>query len=241
LESGWHLSPETARDARRLLFLGGESLMHQDLILDSLQLVKNHGELAKLEVVICTNMTLSIRSEIVELLGSCQYVTFSCSIDGYGPLNDYIRSDSKWSDVLSTSAQMLALCRSNDHIKMHIHPVISIMNVNQLIDLFDWWDSLDMPTNTFGYIWCHSPRYYDANHLPAAYKRQLIGRYQSAMVDYPGYAGVLRSIIAQLSAADAGDAAYQLAHFKRITGILDDRRGLRLSDHNPDIAAVCGL
>ena len=96
LNSSWELTQTQAKNIKRLQFLGGEPLLHQDEIIRSLHCIKEHGDITNLIFFINSNITVSISNELLELMKMMKKVNIACSIDGVGTLNDYIRSDSTW-------------------------------------------------------------------------------------------------------------------------------------------------
>ncbi len=85
--------PDTVR---KIMFLGGEPLMttrHRKL----LSAVKNKHLVS---VSYNTNGTFLLDNETIELLDDFKRVDFIVSIDGFGALNDRVRSGSKWNDIV---------------------------------------------------------------------------------------------------------------------------------------------
>jgi sulfatase maturation enzyme AslB (radical SAM superfamily) len=110
----------------KVLFLGGEPLMtnrHKTFLLK----FKN---LSDLEVVYNTNGTFLLDEVTVELLKKCKTVNFIVSIDGFGKLNETVRSGSKWKDVIDFLNQLSLL-----GFNFTIHTVIHINNWQGLDDL----------------------------------------------------------------------------------------------------------
>ena len=85
--------PDTVR---KILFLGGEPLMttrHKKL----LKAVKTKHLVS---ITYNTNGTFLLDKETIELLDEFKRVDFIVSIDGFGALNDRVRSGSKWNDII---------------------------------------------------------------------------------------------------------------------------------------------
>jgi molybdenum cofactor biosynthesis enzyme MoaA len=89
----------------KILFLGGEPLMtkrHYKV----LEQVTNKTEVS---VIYNTNGTFMLDVETIKLLKQFKLVSFIVSIDGYGELNNKVRSGSKWENVLSFIQQVKKL------------------------------------------------------------------------------------------------------------------------------------
>jgi molybdenum cofactor biosynthesis enzyme MoaA len=98
----------------KILFLGGEPLM-----------TTRHVRLLKianrpnLDVTYNTNGTFLLDEETISLLNDCRLVKFILSIDGYGKLNEQVRSGSKWDDIVRFIDQI-----SDLGFELVIHTVI---------------------------------------------------------------------------------------------------------------------
>jgi MoaA/NifB/PqqE/SkfB family radical SAM enzyme len=98
----------------KIVFLGGEPLMTKRHI--KLLKIANRRELM---VTYNTNGTFMLDNETIDLLKQCRSVHFIVSVDGYGELNDKVRSGSNWSDVLKFIDQIIHL-----RFSITIHTVI---------------------------------------------------------------------------------------------------------------------
>jgi len=110
----------------KILFLGGEPLMtnrHYRL----LKLVVNPSVT---DVVYNTNGTFMLDIKTIELLKTFRSVEFIVSIDGFGELNEKVRSGSIWSDIIEFLTQLQL-----HNFKITIHTVIHKNNWHGLGDL----------------------------------------------------------------------------------------------------------
>jgi len=109
----------------KVLFLGGEPLMTTRHI--KLLKLANRKEL---EVTYNTNGTFLLDADTISLLNECKAVKFILSIDGYGKLNEQVRSGSHWEDVLKFISQI-----KNLGYNLTIHTVVHLNNWHGLKDL----------------------------------------------------------------------------------------------------------
>jgi len=112
----------------KVVFLGGEPLMtnrHR-------RFLESFDTLEYLEVEYFTNGMHKLREEDYQLLRQCKHVHFTVSIDGYGALNDQVRSGSVWSTVVDTLDQISSLFNYTIHTTVHKN------NWNGLPDLAKW-------------------------------------------------------------------------------------------------------
>ncbi len=110
----------------KLLFLGGEPLMTTRHI-KLLDLVEYKSQV---EVTYNTNGTFLFSDDAVSLLQQFKQVNVILSIDGYGDLNERVRSGSSWKDILAFIKQVRSLGYT-----LEIHTVIHINNWHGLKQL----------------------------------------------------------------------------------------------------------
>lgn len=145
----------------RVSFLGGEPLMtnrHRTF----LKTIKN---LENLEVLYYTNGMHSLQNEDYDILKKCKTVSFIVSIDGYGPLNEKVRSNSSWRKVIQTTKEISA------HFDTVVHTTIHANNWHGLVDLLNWTtdNKYNWSTNILTY-----PRHLDIINLSKNNKADLI-------------------------------------------------------------------
>lgn len=109
----------------KILFLGGEPLMTTRHI--RLLKIANRSQL---DVTYNTNGTFLLDKETIDLLNDCKHVKFILSIDGYGLLNEQVRSGSKWEDILKFIEQI-----KNLNFELVIHTVVHLNNWQGLAEL----------------------------------------------------------------------------------------------------------
>lgn len=120
----------------RVLFLGGEPLMttrHAKFLsaLPNKKLV---------DVIYNTNGTFFLSLETQTLLRQFKSVKFILSIDGFGLLNDKVRSGSHWNDIVDFIHQVKRL-----PFELVIHSVIHINNWHGLADLEKFIKQINLP------------------------------------------------------------------------------------------------
>ena len=82
-----------------------------------------------------TNMTL-LPKDVAELWPLFKSVTLRCSIDGYGPLNEYIRRPSKWRDIDRHLHTLDAHFRDWNLRRVTINTTVQVYNVLDLDKLY---------------------------------------------------------------------------------------------------------
>jgi sulfatase maturation enzyme AslB (radical SAM superfamily) len=109
----------------KILFLGGEPLMTTR----HLRMLKIANR-PDLDVTYNTNGTFLLDKETILLLNECKHVKFILSIDGYGKLNEEVRSGSKWDDIIKFIDQV-----SDLGYELVIHTVIHQNNWHGIPEL----------------------------------------------------------------------------------------------------------
>jgi sulfatase maturation enzyme AslB (radical SAM superfamily) len=129
---------ELPSTVNKVLFLGGEPLMTTRHI--RLLKLANRSEL---DVTYNTNGTFLLDNETIKLLDQCKHVKFILSLDGYGELNEKVRSGSKWNDILKFIDQINKLGYS-----LTVHTVIHKNNWHGLGELADFIKQLGLNWTT---------------------------------------------------------------------------------------------
>lgn len=99
----------------KVVFLGGEPLMtnrHR-------RFLESFDTLEHLEVEYFTNGMHKLLEEDYKLLSKCKRVHFTVSIDGYGSLNEKVRSGSAWSRVVKTLDEIADTFDYTIHTTLH--------------------------------------------------------------------------------------------------------------------------
>jgi sulfatase maturation enzyme AslB (radical SAM superfamily) len=120
----------------KILFLGGEPLMtsrHAKI----LNMVSNKPIVT---VTYNTNGTFLLDAETTELLSKFKTVNFILSVDGYGELNELVRSGSKWFQIEQFIDQIKSL-----GFNLSIHTVLHKNNWHGLKDLASFVNSSKLP------------------------------------------------------------------------------------------------
>jgi MoaA/NifB/PqqE/SkfB family radical SAM enzyme len=129
---------------KKILFLGGEPLMtkrHYKI----LQKIEDKSEVS---VTYNTNGTFQLDSETISLLKEFKQVHFIVSVDGYGKLNEKVRSGTVWGDVITFIQSIKRL-----KFSITLHTVVHLNNWHGLGELAEFTEylNLDWTTNVLTY------------------------------------------------------------------------------------------
>jgi len=159
-------------------FLGGEPTINEPHIFLLKRLI-DQGRAKNITLGYVTNLT-GVSDELLELWShfSTKYITIS--VDGVGPINEYIRYPFSWNKVISQLENLKAIAKQsgwqyNYHIGLS-HTLISL-NLLTLDSLIDWWET-QVETNSsmsenLPHIQCvNNPDYFDPIYMPDEMKEK---------------------------------------------------------------------
>ena len=135
----WHWMHINARELKDYHILGGEPF-YQDEIFENINFFKNN-QCPDLDIQIFTNLNVNtervrkILEEFRYLLNAnhIKSLRLMCSIDAWGPAEEYVRSGSK-NEIWKKNWDML--CNEFGlHFQIHIHSTLCNLNIKSSIDL----------------------------------------------------------------------------------------------------------
>ena len=235
LESNWSLSDDQVLTVSRLRFPGGEPMMHQDVIINEVSKIKDAGRLHLVDLHFTTNMTVKIEPELIALIIGARETSIGCSIDGVSDMNDYIRSNSHWCDVVENTNILNTIHKEHPHVVFGLNPVFNAFNVEEFDKLVDWgqqFNSWIIPSLQ------HKPMMQDARNLPDDYKADVIERYEICKHEYPLYIDKFNSIISHLKNERTMEYTMWKRYLRRHNKFLDKRRHTTLATVNPRLASI---
>jgi 4Fe-4S single cluster domain len=246
ISADWDISDEQLAYTKWLRFQGGEPLLHQDEFILLLTRMQKAGTLENLHFEITTNASLHIKTELIELLKNCKEVHISASIDGYASTNEYVRSDSKWTETVEVLDNFVNLITTNTNFSLYLIYTVSMLNVNLLEPYLNWIDSR-YPTAELKIIplFVQNPWWIDPLYLPHEFKNRTMENYSIILPTYPKHTECLLIIMKYLQekpfAMPWADAASVFDVFKKKMSFLDQRRDTILRDINPELADIVGM
>lgn len=169
--------PDTVKT---VLFLGGEPLMTTR----HLKLLTKVSNKSSTKVEYNTNGTFLLDDATINELKQFENVKITVSIDGYGELNDKVRSGSNWEDIIKFIDQVTGL-----NFELEINSVIHMNNWYGIKDLAEF-------NNSLGVTWhCRVltyPLHLDIKNLNESQKTELASLVNSVKI--PNSEKILRHI-----------------------------------------------
>lgn len=121
---------QNAQQIEFIEVLGGESLFNKNFF-DLLTFLVESDACRHMTLFVITNGTLFTK-KIQKLLSKFKKTVLTVSVDGIGPVNDYQRWPSRWSEI------SLNLSKINDVFDMSILPTVTAVNIIGLPRLVDF-------------------------------------------------------------------------------------------------------
>jgi sulfatase maturation enzyme AslB (radical SAM superfamily) len=134
-------------DLHWMYFTGGEPLINPEHW-TLLQEIIDSNRASNISLMYNTNLT-SIRYKdinVINLWSQFKSVEVRCSIDAIGQPVEYIRSGCKWDKIENNLQELLNSVRKSK-IKIILCPVLSILNIWFIAELFDYASKYNIPIN----------------------------------------------------------------------------------------------
>jgi len=224
----WQALTERLAGLKKIKFTGGEPLCNPHLV-RLLEYAVEHGFNRGRTIQIISNGTLL--GERIRGVAREFDLDLVVSLEGVGPVNDFIRYPSRWEDITRNLAAL-----RKDGVRFRINATCSLLNLLDLTDLIEFNHNIGGPRMTI--IPVQSPEILDPTIAPgclaAEAQRNLdLWRQNTAAPDAEFYCGRLGSILRS--------ARYNEGLFRRFAAYLRDvcqHRKLQLRDFLPGLNDV---
>jgi hypothetical protein len=152
-----------------LEFAGGEPFIIPEMV-EMLELCVESGRADQIALVYHSNITI-LPEKVTQLWPHFRSVLVICSVDGVGPLNDYIRRPSRWSDVDRNIHELDAHFEEWHLRQIQFNTTVQIYNVLNLADFFDYVENFKHvnPAPIFSLL--YQPNYLSIANLPPHIKQ----------------------------------------------------------------------
>jgi organic radical activating enzyme len=201
--------------AKHISFRGGESLLitrHFEILK---KLLENNNNNCGISFV--TNGSVKLNKYQKNIISKFKHVNFCFSIDGVGPVFEYLRFPLKWDDLLEN----IAYCRDNNIMASASYTLnnLNILYHDQTVDWFQK-NNLNFITNPV-----YNPDYFSPSSLPITVKKQIMSNSPSTTF-----------LLGQHSEVD--DARYETAQQEILRQ--DQMKNIRIQDYLPELAQLLG-
>ena len=128
-----------AMNPKHLKILGGEPLLDQKM----LKILESYKGKSKTNLLFTTNGSVSL-TEISERLGGFNEVNYSISLDGIGPVQDYIRKGSNWESI---DCNIKNYKKQYPNNQLSVGCVVQCLNIFHLDSLMDYCSENEIALN----------------------------------------------------------------------------------------------
>lgn len=197
-----------------IYFAGGEPLIMDE----HYKILEHLIEIGKTDIFIYYNTNLSKlvykNKDVVELWKYFKYIDVSASIDALGERAEYMRSGTKWSDII---ANINRIKTEVPHVEFNITPTVSIYNIMHITDfLAEFLDREYVTLETIGINVLLFPEYMRIEVLPDDLKEQA----RAKLLEFIDQYGTNTGINSLLACLDK-DRKELLPDFKKFNDKLD--------------------
>jgi len=233
----WDDFTDHCRDLEHLHFAGGEPLIIPE-VLKALEICVAEGVAGNIELTFNTNVT-KIPPRHRELWPKFRSVNLLCSIDAFGPLNDYIRYPAKWArlahnlDFIDQHHEELNLGRATLSVTVQIY---NIFHLHELIGYCQGRFRFIRAIPNLVHL--SIPDYFNIQHLPGELKQLAAERLNvlKTRLVMAGETDGLNQIDSVLAYLGMGEhSPYLMNEFKRVTAIFDRLRGESVTALVPEL------
>lgn len=139
----------------------------------------------------------NVTDRFLEYLPHFEFVLVNVSLDGFGALNEYIRTGSKWPKIDENFRRLLS---ARGNVQIGVTPVFQAYNVLDITRLLDYIDEMSAKFRrsiNVDFLYATSPDFLDARILPPALKALAIERLENYKTRSARYAkgGFLKNSI----------------------------------------------
>jgi organic radical activating enzyme len=226
---------------KTLYITGGEpTLIKKNFEL--LEKLIDEGYNKNITIYINSNMT-NDKTNFFDLLSQFKRVLFFASIDGYGKIQEYLRSPSYWDQISKNFKRLVD--RNSENISIRASPVIQSINLGNIVDLFEYCEEFNrqhgkLRVEIFMNI-LENPSYLNLVNLPLDYKIKCWNKIDEWVKTKCQYQGPLfHSQLETLKNKCFAEVDYQqqLDTFFEFNLLLDTHQKSSLEEVNPELYAL---
>ena len=168
-----------SKHVTNLVVIGGEPTIIPEFY-ELLEHCENQNTLRDKKVVVTTNLT-NTNPKFTKWLPNMREFIIHASVDGIGERNEYIRHPSKWESIRRSLDFYIKIIRENKKGVISWNPAIQTLNIDQLVDMVNYFEQYDDVSN---YSWISnvkSPIICDYDHAPFEWKKNVADKIMSKL------------------------------------------------------------
>jgi hypothetical protein len=154
-----------------LNIIGGEPTVIKEFY-ELLEYCYDQKTLANKNILIHSNMT-NTNPKLTKWLGEIKRWSIAASIDGIDQRNRYIRYPADWSGIVKNLEFYKNIIKSHGNGSIAFGPAIQLLNIDQLVDLCEFFQNTHMESGIGFYSHVKYPIICDYDILPVEYKKEV--------------------------------------------------------------------
>lgn len=224
----WDQVIELIPSLKKVYMTGGEPT----LIKNNFKFMEECISRGRKDIVLFFNLNCTnINKRFLDLISQFDHVSINASVDGIGPVNEYIRYPSEWRQI-SENVEKLAMMKN---VRLGITPTVQIYNIFDLMSIMNWTNELNIKYDNsifIDFLINVHPHQLNISVLPSSikekYRLQLV-EYRDTILKYhvncqPMTINGLNGIIGLLEQEQPEDWQEQIKRFIQYTKVLDENR-----------------
>ena len=240
----WYKSPELWRNLfaqvaflERIHLAGGEPFLVRQTF-DLLRECVRQDRAQHIELSFNTNLT-KIPESFIELAPHFKKIRLMISLDGVGPVNDYIRTGSKWSVIADNISLIKAMQEKHGNIEILIACTVQIMNIFSLKAF-----AQEMQNLLKGFTWnmflnpLREPSFHSIQGLPASAKKRVEAILSEQKDEFSNNFSkeISRQFDGLIAFMNEKDSSTTLPRFLEFTHAVDQLHGESMQQALPELA-----
>ena len=191
LEDKWYFSNSTLQMLKEALphtqsisTIGGEPMIIKEHLY-FLETIIKEGYSDRIVLIYDSNQTI-IPKEIVELWKHFKRVTFNCSVEAFGSLNNYIRYPSKWENLEKNIYFLDDLSYKRKNMDIYIHTTLQAYNIMRIPSFLSYLRSAKFK-NIYRFplfIWVKTPQWLSPVLFPKKMRHEIADRILDSLKEH---------------------------------------------------------
>ena len=188
-------------------------------------------------LIINTNLT-NTNPRFYQYLPNFKSVILQLSIDGYEKVQEYLRYPSNFKQIDESIHKLI----QNHNVKLWATPVIQIGNLNTIVDLFKYFEDINIKENKplidIRPILLQDPQHLNIDYLPKDFKQKAFAKIFMWMLnDCKWQSQIFKDTINALKVKcqEESKDINMLQEYIKFNNILDEHRGQTLIDCNEEL------
>jgi MoaA/NifB/PqqE/SkfB family radical SAM enzyme len=219
----------------RIVLAGGEPTINKTQIA-FLRNLCAMGRAADIDLIVVTNLS-NVRQDVYDLFAQFKSLSVTLSVDGAHETYEYVRYPGKWASIVKNVARLREV---RPGVRIEIAFVLQAVNALNIVDVFDWADSEDIPIGIL--IGRGLDDYNDFRIMPHAVRNELRARFERYFARTGNRAMAsarqeVESILAEMDATDFSDEVrrQRIIGFMQFINDMDASRGLSFRAIAPEL------